>query len=154
MVQLSKGPSSLSAIKYKHTSDAYRSRVSSANQFRQCKYLSPLEVFIFFFFYIFSPFVLSLLDLSKSKSTLVFQLSLCIHRVGWPARSPRYLYICIHIQIYIYMENRKPELGELKIYRQLIEIYYYIILYRRDMYTLHGDKSPSRGKVFPPKTCY
>lgn len=114
----------------------------------------PWKYLFIFFFYIFSPFVLSLLDLSKSKSTLVFQLSLCIHRVGWPARSPRYLYICIHIQIYIYMANRKPELGELKIYRQLIEIYYYIILYRRDMYTLHGDKSPSRGKVFRPKTCY
>lgn len=35
-----------------------------------------------------------------------------------------------------------PEFWELKIYRQLIEIYYYIILYRRDMYT-QGDKSPT-----------
>jgi len=85
-------------------------RVSSANQFRQCKYLPPLKYFLHFIFICF--IIVGFIQIKKHVGFSI----IIVHTPCWPAGCPRYLYTVNHM----------PELGELEIYRQLIEIYYYI----------------------------
>lgn len=67
-------------------------------------------IFNFFFYSIIRFIVVRFIQIETRA--LVFQLSLCVHRVD------------LLDFLDINTANHTPELGELKIYRQLIEIYY------------------------------